>query len=722
MKPLLLLTALLLPGAHQAQPEPWAPPATRLPQSVVTDAAFLLAHGMGDPRGSEYRSAKVVLGTLWGRDTEPFEVNGWVRKGSLVAPNGLAYDVVELGKPADLAADVQKEIERWNPAKGPHLRLVRAQGPLWGPVAVRLLLVAGEAGFAERYHAALPGDPNRSEIAVHTEFLTAVFDQAVTAHMRGDDGLALRVARLLARHREAYEAEGTRLEGRRKRPGPQGLPEETEEKYAFLRPVPALIADAERRLAHPRKALKPGQIKGLGPKALVERLDEVAERQMGQPGGVRLANDPIVAALVRAGDAAVEPIFEALERDDRLTRAVSFARDFHPVRNLVTVRTAAYAAFRAIAQTDDLPTDVAALRAYWKENGRKSPADRWFDALADDAAGKSRWEEAATRLFDRVGTQRSGIWSTIPPDGPTNAEAVRGRANPSLSDLLERRAREIAASDPHSSRGFSLGPALRIATKLGRWDPARGRALLRDITRESLDAVATDRMQFYYMEKHVVPALEARAAAGDRETWPDYVAFLGKLHRHRYDGAAEAFRPVIEHADVPGMKAAAVALFTDPASDWDFATRFRKYGGPSTMDPVVFSPLLALPELRAVVLAALTDPAPIGTVHVEGNGLVRTEIGKDRSGGGNPDVLTDPLRPKPGERRPYRVKDNVAGLFRRLQGAPKFQPYWPDADKDRAIAELAATIRKLGPTVVERWAGLTTGENHRPSEAGKALG
>ncbi len=72
--------------------------------------------------------------------------------------------------------------------------------------------------------------------------------------------------------------------------------------FAFLEPVDALLADAQRRVKEGARppldltalAKRP---QGARIRALVENLDEVSERQMGQPGEVILQSDPIVAAL-----------------------------------------------------------------------------------------------------------------------------------------------------------------------------------------------------------------------------------------------------------------------------------------------------------------------------------------------------------------------------------------------------------------------------------------
>ena len=61
---------------------------------------------------------------------------------------------------------------------------------------------------------------------------------------------------------------------------------------------------------------------------LIDSLEEVDERQWGQPGGISLGRDRRVAALIEIGDPAVPALIDAVEKDGRLTRSVHFWRDF----------------------------------------------------------------------------------------------------------------------------------------------------------------------------------------------------------------------------------------------------------------------------------------------------------------------------------------------------------------------------------------------------------
>src|SRR5262249_47772884 len=145
---------------------------------------------------------------------------------------------------------------------------------------------------------------------------------------------------------------------------------------------------------------------------LIEALEEVDARQGGQPGGVDLASDPRVEALIACGDAAVPALIDAFEKDERLTRSVHFWRDFSRNRTVLSVREALLTAVMSIlrvrvfepAATGDnftargeegVKKTAARLRAYWKEDGGLSFDRRLMKGLTDPQADAEALRGAA---------------------------------------------------------------------------------------------------------------------------------------------------------------------------------------------------------------------------------------------------------------------------------------------------------------------------------------
>src|SRR5262249_52120306 len=117
---------------------------------------------------------------------------------------------------------------------------------------------------------------------------------------------------------------------------------------------------------------------------LIDALDEVDARQLGQPGGVDLGSDWRVRELIALRDRAVPALIDTLEKDDRLTRSVHFWRDFSRDRTVLSVREAALVAVMSIVQVrafepnatgdnftrrggEAVKRTAARLRTYWSE-------------------------------------------------------------------------------------------------------------------------------------------------------------------------------------------------------------------------------------------------------------------------------------------------------------------------------------------------------------------
>jgi hypothetical protein len=203
----------------------------------------------------------------------------------------------------------------------------------------------------------------------------SLLDRAVCAHIRGDDALALADCQQLNHAWPELESEATRRGFTRSKFSfdSQDFKEEENVPYFdFLNPLPKLLADEERRVKEPPRQTVlqtgldkfPDKSKRIA--ALISDLDEVAARQMMNPGGVPVNLDPTVEALVAEGEGAVEPLLDCMENDQRLTRSpigLSGGLDTH--RDLFPVREAARIALSEILKVDF--KTAAEYRNYWQK-------------------------------------------------------------------------------------------------------------------------------------------------------------------------------------------------------------------------------------------------------------------------------------------------------------------------------------------------------------------
>src|SRR5512140_972991 len=247
----------LEPWTEQGElPAPWdsklfAPwlGQSELPGALRSAARTLFAQGFADPRGCEYREIELAVGNAWSGDGGTVKTTGFVfpARPFAVAWNGLVYPVLHVGAAADLRADVAAMIARTTASEPSDYHAAsqeRASVSLDRADAAKLLLLArlGEASLAEQVWQAMAADSSNEsdpygELA--SEWAWRLFDRGLAAHMRGDHPLALASLRALAIVQPLVEAEAT---ARKLEPHELGKPH-----LEFLDPLPALLADEERR-------------------------------------------------------------------------------------------------------------------------------------------------------------------------------------------------------------------------------------------------------------------------------------------------------------------------------------------------------------------------------------------------------------------------------------------------------------------------------------------
>jgi hypothetical protein len=750
-QPALFPGPVLPESPHQH--DEWPHPDTRLPASLVNATDSLFSQGMADPRGCEYRAVQVAVGNVWSGGGEPVATHGWVFPDPQRSPrqfvvcwNGLVYPAVKVGPPADVKADIDGTISRdqdTRKPKGEQGRDVpdfRSMGQeeaavsfeTMATIKVCLLLRAGETDLARQYWEELFRNPAGHEsntagcyMQIATEWALDAFDRAVCAHMRGDDAVSAAMARLLTAASPQIEGAdpGRQAPGTPRKPSQNaaGASRRTEH-LSFLEPLAALLADEERRVNAQSKPMPleqatkiPDQSRRIA--ALIEDFEEIKERQWGQPGGVGVDSSPIVIAIEKEGQSAVEPLIACLENDKRLTRSVSFWRDFSPQRNLIPVTRAAYLAICHILQTHefgpasngfnrgggpDRKAIIAEVRAYWAKAKGKSPADMWYATLKDDGAGSSRWLEAALKIVQPVDVEARGGWVNDPVRKPgeipaTRGEPLRGKQNPSVSELLAKRIPQVADDYPNGNSDsiFRSHDGARMALAFHKWDPKAGFSTLQSQLARSKEVFARDRgNQATMLADDVAELTIASVAKGDQGALKDYAAWIRAQWPSRDNSAIpKMFRPMAQHPDQLEIATAAEALFNDPSSPWFCLPKGNPYQTFGPDGDMVASPLLCVPAFQKNVLVNLDDKTHVGAVSVV-NGSLQVEMRSGLGFSAGITYPTDPLLPAAGEKREIRVCDWYASHLANLDGAPEFEFFWPEKRREEAIKAASEFVRR----------------------------
>ena len=719
---------------------PWTVPATTLPEPLVSTTTFLFEHGCADPRGCEYRVISVPVGDVWGGDRGAalIKTHGWVLPGEgkerfAVCWNGLVYPAIEVGEVASLAGILPQKANNY----GMHTAVPESQFVAAGGVRylhVCQLLRLGEVELAQKYWVLLNGIEDRSHevdpfMMVASEWLWAGFDRAVCAHMRGDHRLSLLTAEPLVRFRSDYEAEAKRRGfPRRRHPD-----DRAKDVFEFLSPLDSLLADQRRRV----DAFQVERVLESTPEtyadqaarvtALIRDLEEVSARQWGQPGGVNLVDSPIINALIVEGQAAVEPLIECYETDERLTRSVSFGRDFHTGRNLIPVYKAALVALGGILETRQFDSSVAVeervrmsekeyrtriaanIRKLWEATGQLSREERWFRVLADDQATRQQWVEAAYSITMPADVSTDGFWVTTPSrkNGvvpPMKGESLRSHENPSVAELLARRSDQITKSpkahENSTARLYEYEAAAKMAIFLAKWDAKSSLPTLSRRMDDCFREMASTQIQTDAVN-HLAPELsrltQESLAAGDSSKLEQYYQWLEKtpvdmlLDIPRDE--EKLFAPFWLKPDLPESQEYAERMFNGTSSPWNPLDRVKTRG---LLEPenLVISPMLSVPAFRKQVLRNLSNVDHAGTVSLKDNTLL-IQTGTRSRGVGQLD-LKDPDLPKPGERREFRKSDDYASKLSQLHGAPCFQLYWPLKKRDEGLTRMRQFVEDWG--------------------------
>ncbi len=417
-------------------------------------------------------------------------------------------------------------------------------------------------------------------------------------------------------------------------------------------------------------------------RAIIDELDDVDARQWGQPGGVDLASDRRVAALIALGEPAVPALIDALERDERLTRSVHFWRDFSRHRSVLGAHEAAYAALAAILQQDffrvastgdDLSGRGPAgreelarrVRAYWTRMGSIPLHQRALATLADDSASLDEWVDAAQNI---VSTRR--------PDGsvgPMAGEPLRAQRAPSVSELLARRIERALVTRGRPPEVFvDYAPriaASRLTAALQEWEPRS--SLLRVVTERWL-ATQTDEVSANCLGA----LLDARDAAGDAGAIDEYARWIAGISPEQARGAMRALLAlaVRRASDARIVRATNVVL---SERGWLSDTH------DSNWSEELFAATEALPAMRAFVQRRLREQREIGVLSVQ---QAQFEL-RYQDGGLFVSGTTTPAPPQ--GRWPWRACDEIARMLV-PPGAERDQLFGPVAQRDAVITRLLA--------------------------------
>jgi hypothetical protein len=621
------------------QRSPWTPSPSE-PSDATVRALF--EGVLPDPRGLPYVRARVIAGDLWSGEGRPVAMRGWLgpRAGQgserwVLGWTGIWYRAIATLGDGSLSDDLALVTGGAQPA-------TRGDAAREPSEAYSLLPSSSSAialALARRLGATLAPTQQAALSWVEHQHAHALYERAILAHMRGDaDDALLLASRLLA-----------------VTPAPAEEPDEDDAPALTFRfGAEVLIEDDARRVrarcervsrssvcaALSRAATAP--VRPLvGPprvRELIQALDEVDARQQGQPGGVDLASDPRVEALITLGEPAVDGLIDAIENDARMTRSVHFWRDFHYARTVLSVRECAYVALASILQRDffragftgDNLTSrgaeahralAARIRSYWAARRDLSRHERELYTLTDDHSAPDEWVQSAVNLVrpaDEVTPRASMLVLRFAQrgTGPMLGEPLRSRTSPSLTELFARRIdgllRAAAAHAHDSPEQYDLRrAACELSGALVAWEPRA--APLRAVSAQWTATLGSDATH----AECAFGLLAERDARGDVTALDDYVRWAATVNPGRATVGGNALDVAVRHATDPRVVTLTDAVLTRgrwlASDDAEEVARWLSRGA------------VALPAMQRFLEAQLSDRTRVGALELSASGCaIRT--------------------------------------------------------------------------------------------------
>jgi len=747
------------------QHEPWSgPKSTPIPAPFIETTGVLAGLGLPDPRGCAYRVIRVSVGDIWGGGGDVVETHGWVipdpngtkpgRQQSAITWNGLIYPTVKVGDKVDLPADItamceadekhrkqSQDLTGWDVRSRDLKETGSVAIDLVTPTRVCLLLRVNEPALAEKlwkqwvvsakWQRGLSNDePLRDPLYdVIDNWVWLQSERALAAHMRGEDCLALVDAKNVLALQPKVDAVLTQ----------HGIPTDqsndvpAKSHFEYLARLTKVIADSEDRIQRPPMPLDSilkiaNQEQRI--RALVGHLNEVAMRQWSQPGGINLAADSTVQALIREEDPAVDPLLDCLEKDHRLTRSIHFWRDSSTDRKLMGAHEAAYVALCSLLdhsffEPGSLTDDVSSLdadqrkalaksvRDFWQKYKSFSREERWFAELADDRADADTWVQAAANIMrpsniaqDRASMAASPFTITRLEDkhevvpGPPAGQMLRKHHDPSVSDLLARRLKSLSrGGDDEANSDIRMAAAL--AQMLADWDGASEKQAL---------SAFSERLRTRFLRtrdtdagRALIPQMvslyEKRAETDDQTALSEYASWIARISPTEISETEETlFEPFWKNLGNADLAQTADRMFNGAGSEWNPLYKPQRKSIAATVDKLMETPIVGIPAVRTQFDRELDDRAELGIVRVSGttdSGGLNITLPWTEIGTGMKDPA-DPLRPKDEHDHPFRTCDWIAYQLAAIRGFPRFELYWPSDERDAARHRVRDFLRKYG--------------------------
>lgn len=733
--------------------ESWSPPEAvadlKKEAKAVVDDLFKL--GMADPRGCAYHHVTVMEG---GKRSD---ARGWVLPAVhgdpsryVIGWNGLIYPVETIGKEADFTADVEILKEKGAFEEPPFdnyaeetldklLSEFAARPRMMRAWAAPILLMRLGIPVPLTDHLIDPFADTPPTVHGGFTYDSSLFFGADCywlvqwARLLRGDGLAAMIEkndRLAATRLQAFDRAWAEVERRMTN-------DVRAERYSFkLNPSwRSLLADARRRLS-PSKVVAVSEIS-----REIATWDELDNWDPESPPAT-------FEKVVAAGPAAIAPLLDCLEHDQRWTRASrkeeksnNGIREYFEFTRVSGLAISALTRILRFEVVEPLYDNVPAgdswyadatrrMKLFSREYGNACGGELWFRILADENADIKDQLKAAKSIVrpviagdDHLENRLSLIYDPdarerlTDPIRSIEGDQLRTRRNPSVLDLLKRSWKKSRTETDKAIAGGAAPTRMPVTcgdTFSTAFDQSHELVLLmeewqhgnKEVLKEHYDWLSAALTglrkiptQSDFLISHLCEeTLILRFWAEDKGAMQDYEKFF----RSSFDTNSLPIDVMKVVPEEPGMdQLAQVAFLGDNAplslvnQPWKRDDYPRKDIIRSDFRDGSPSPFVVLPSFRRALIEALQTKTRQGTLVVTKFGSwVKYDADKEES---DPNAQKEVVLPGTGQ--VVRLCDVIADLITPEKGplvwmSPSFRLEDPLPERDRAIADWIKVLSK----------------------------
>lgn len=407
----------------------------------------------------------------------------------------------------------------------------------------------------------------------------------------------------------------------------------------------------------------------------------------------RLERDEVIVALLALGNEAVDPLIELVEFDSRTSQVVFDRERDHEKIVFVPVYRLAYWLLQRLIDTSyfvsanaelrmlrgERAKVAAELRAEWAKVGKLSRADRWYQTLADDAAGQVQWMDAATKILQFVPDPHVYDPFDVTKQLPLQGKELRTR-EPSVTSLLVRRIDAVAPRN-----------ACELARLLGRWEPAAAKVHAARVMQAAIGASGA----MFNFDHCIWSLAVVRAKLGDDVALDEYARWIAHTDPPHDTWDRLVFQPMWVYASRPMMQQAAAILF-GPGSSWlPLVPDTQTHPPASARAELLDHPMYRVPAFQSYVLGELAVKRAIGSVETNAD---RSWSFRLANGINASTRAPDDVAGYPGAgTHPIRVCDYYAYKAAFQHGAPRFELFWDQLRRDAALPAITNWVRAQRP-------------------------